>query len=212
MLIQDEKRVKLLACVDGWGLLEVITARELDSIKGRVLHYSYCIRHLRVLATEIECLLGPVGEADYDRKVAVTGEMRGLAREIRMVVERFSAQGVPLWPPVPSSAYAAFLRGDERQVFFSLTWDASPLGWAALVRWWSADTGSRFLREQLLIGTWPEGEDVAEQAHRECLAASLALEAAGQAVEGNIRLRPIPACITAKRTNEREIDRNSTNK
>ncbi len=60
-----------------------------------------------------------------------------------------------------------------------LTWDASPLGRAALVRWWGVKGGRRALSEQLPVGTWQDGEDVEEQAHRECLAALLALEAAG---------------------------------
>ena len=45
--------------------------------------------------------------------------------------------------------------------FFSLTWDASPHGWAAVVPWW--------------------GEDVTEQPNRACMAALLALEAAAAA-------------------------------
>lgn len=64
-----------------------------------------------------------------------------------------------------------------------MTWDASSHGWAALLRWWVEGPGGRSLRERLLIGTWPGGEDVSEQPYRECLAAPLALEAAAQVLD-----------------------------
>jgi len=43
-------------------------------------------------------------------------------------------------PPVPSSADAVFLQ-EEMSAFFSLTRDASPHGWAAVVRWWGEVDG-----------------------------------------------------------------------
>jgi hypothetical protein len=39
------------------------------------------------------------------------------------------------------------------------------------------------MRERLLIGAWPTGEDVSEQPFRECLAAPLALEGAAQVLD-----------------------------
>lgn len=60
---------------------------------------------------------------------------------------------MPLWPPVASSAYASFLQGDLRREFFSLTWDASSNGWAALLRWWEEGPRGRNLLDRLLIGT-----------------------------------------------------------
>ena len=183
MLIQDEKRIKLLLSVVEWGQAKSMTLRELDSIKGRVLHYSACIRHTRVLATEMARLMGPIDEEAYDVAIEITVEMRALSKEIVATVERYSAAGVPLWPPVPSSAYAAFLRGEELSAFFSLTWDASPHGWAALVRWWDEVHGRMALQERLVVGSWPDEEDVTEQPYRECLAAALALEAAAQMLD-----------------------------
>ena len=85
-----------------------------------------------------------------------------------------------IWPPVPSSADAAFLQ-EEMSAFFSLTWDASPHGWAAVVRWWGGVDGRMALQEQLVVGSWPDEGDVTEQPNRECLAAPLALEAAAAA-------------------------------
>ena len=129
-----------------------------------MLHYSACVRHLRILATELRRLAGPIDEATHDKPM-------------ERVVGRYSAAGVPLWPPMASSAYASFLLGPE---FFCLTWVASWHGRAALLRWWVEGPGGRSLRERLLIGSWPDGEDVSEQPFRECLAAPLALEAAAR--------------------------------
>ena len=183
MLIQDEKREKLLRCALELGQARVATRREIDRVNGRVLHYSACVRHLRVLATELARLAGPVVEEAYDRSEPVSDALRSLTGEIVAVVERYSGAGVPLWPPVASTAYASFLRGEAGPEFFALTWDASPLGWAALLRWWEEASGCRALRDRLLVGTWPDGEDVSAQPYRECLAAPLALEAAARVLD-----------------------------
>ena len=185
LLILAEKLVKLLAALEQWASAIAMSHRELDGVKGRVLHYSACVRHTRVLGSEISRLIGPADEATYDDPILITSEMRALARELHRVTERFAPAGAPLWAPVASSAYASFLRGDAdvRERFFSLTWDASPFGWAALLRWWISDSGVWVLRDLLLVGSWPDHSAVDEQPHRECLAASLALEAAAQAVD-----------------------------
>ncbi len=77
---------------------------------------------------------------------------------------------MPLWPAVPSSAYAALLAGELETPYFVLTWDSSPSGWVALLRW-RDNRGP--LQEQLCIGTWPAGWDVAEQSHWEALGGAL---------------------------------------
>jgi hypothetical protein len=78
--------------------------RELDGVKGRVLHYSACLLHTSILATEPGRLNGPVDEATYDRPRSISAELRELADEMVWVVGRYSEAGVPLWPPVASSA------------------------------------------------------------------------------------------------------------
>jgi hypothetical protein len=147
---------KLLACLLAWLELEEITPRGLASIQGRVLHYSFAIRYLRIVSTQIFCLLGPVPESEYDRPVLVSEEMRCLAREASTVVQRFHSAGRPLWARVPSSMLRVFLREPAvGGLSFVLTWDASPHGWAALLRWWNVSKAAPILRDLLLVGSWP---------------------------------------------------------
>jgi hypothetical protein len=190
LLILADKLVKLLAVLDQWASAVAMSHRELDGVKGRVLHYSACVRHTRILGSEIASLTGPADDATYDNPIIITSEMRALARELRHVTERFAPAGAPLWAPVASSAYSSFLRGDAdvRERFFSLTLDASPLGWAALLRWWTSSSGTWVLRDLLLVGSWPDHSPVSEQPHLECLAAPLALEAAAQALDLRCRI------------------------
>lgn len=179
-----EKVEKLQACLTAWLEMSEITPQALASIQGRILHHSFAIRYLRVVTTQVYCLLGPVPDDEYERPVAVDSSMRALAQEALMIVERFHRAGKPFWGRVPSSLLRVFLAEPAvGGLGFVLTWDASPRGWAALLRWWSSTAGPRALEQQLLVGTWPEGEAVAEQAHREALAAPLALQAACQAVD-----------------------------
>jgi hypothetical protein len=96
---------------------------------------------------------------------------------------RYGSLGVPLWPRVPSSAYAALLSGDEKLLLCALTWDASPVGWAALGRWWACSGSTWELRELLLVGSWPAGWDTSEQPFREALGGALAFEGFAQAVD-----------------------------
>ena len=181
LLILPDKLVKLLGCLQEWAESDTVTARGMDAVRGRVLHYSACISHTRVLATEILCLVGAVEESQYDTPFPVTAAMVDLAAELRSVITKYHGAGRPLWPLVPSSGYRVFLEGGMPDaVAFALTWDASTRGWAALLRWWETVRGRRELCEHLFIGTWPAGSAVGEQAHRELLAAPLALEAALQ--------------------------------
>ncbi len=144
--------------------------RDLDRIKGRLLHYSQAIRHLRIRITEMQCCMGPL-EADdsdasirpspfartasayYDRPAPAPAGLAELAAEMDALLVRYGPLGVPLWPRVASSAYAALLSGEEKSLLCPLTWDASPVGWAALGRWWSRSGSIWELWELLLVGT-----------------------------------------------------------
>ena len=61
------------------------------------------------------------------------------------------------------------MRGETGPGVAVATWDSGPHEWAALWKWWDCRGGEKVLEERLLIGTWPAGSDVSEQAHREGL-------------------------------------------
>ena len=135
MLVPAANQESLLANTAELGAPDAAwTTRRLDSILGRLLHYSVGIRHLRIRVAELACLIGPAVEEDYDRPRPAPEGLAELAEDCAAVIRRFAPLGTPLWPPVPSSAYAALLAGEHETPFFVLTGDASPSGWAALLR------------------------------------------------------------------------------
>ena len=180
LLILGPKLEKVVLCLQGWASAEVITLRGLDSVRGRILHYSLSIRHLRILATEITWLIGTEEEPAYDEELPVSDDMRNLASEIEEVTKKYAPQGCALWPAIPSSLYGGFLRGETGPGFAVATWDSGPHGWAALWKWWSLLEGNKVLEERLMVGTWPAGSAVTDQAHREGLGGCLMLEAMAQ--------------------------------
>ena len=188
MLCLAEKLELLLAHSDDLSLADrPWSPRDLDRVKGRLLHYSTAIDHLRVRVTEMQRLMGSVPEDRYDVPVPLPVGLAALAVEMRDVIVRFGPLGSSLWPPVASSAYAAMLSGEERLLFCGVTWDASPLGWAGLARWWDLSGPEPVLRDLLLLGSWPAGWDVSEQPYREALGGALAFEAFVQTVDVSAR-------------------------
>ena len=174
--------------------------RDLDRVKGRLLHYSAAIRHLRIRVTEMQRLMGPQSRAGltdavppsayaptasdhYDQLNPLPAGLVELAVEMDDLITRYGPLGSPLWPPVASSAYAVLLSGEEQALYCSLTWDASPSGWAGLARWWSRTGPGPVLLDLLFVGSWPADWDVSEQPFREALGGSLAFEAFAQAVD-----------------------------
>ena len=185
MLCTEEKLALLQAhSADLARQLQLWSPRDLDRVKGRFLHYSQAIRHLRIRVTEMQRLMGPValGEA-YDSPGPLPTGLAELAAEMGAVVGRFGSVGTPLWPAVASSAYSSLLSGEERRLFCSLTWDSSPTGWASLGRWWCWAGPEPVLRDLLLVGSWPASWDVSQQPFREALGGVLAFEALAQAVD-----------------------------
>jgi len=169
-----------------------ITARGLAKIRGKAIHLSRGVNHLRVLVAEISLKLGTDSDPDdeeqgidWDREITTTGEMADLGREMWCVLEKGAPDGTELWPLHPSTLYARFQRGRFLgKRFFVLTWDAGPMGYAALLTWWERDASGQWaLRRMLLVGTWPHGSDVEHQPHREILGACLATECAAQHVD-----------------------------
>ena len=139
------------------------------------MHYSAAARHLRVLVTELQRLMGPVPEDEYDDiGPAPAGLVTvDLSAELCRVLARYAPVGRPLWPPPASTAYAALLRGE---LHCALTWDASTFCWAALARWWDLSGLGPVARELLLVGTRPAGWDVSEQPFREALGGALGFD------------------------------------
>jgi hypothetical protein len=149
--------------------------RELDSIHGRLLHYSAAVRHLRILVTEMARMQGPSTEESYDWPGPGPTGLPELATEMRDVLLRYGSAGCPLWPPVASSAYAALLCGEdseEQALFCSVTWDASTHGWAAVALWWDLLGAEPVKHDLLLVGSWPADWDVSQQPFREALGGS----------------------------------------
>jgi hypothetical protein len=132
MLCLEEKLVLLRShAVDlsqpdrAWSL------RNLDRIKGSLLHYSAAVRHVRIRVTEMQRLMGPQEPGDrgelslpsavsptaaehYDRLGPLPAGLVELAAEMDTVIARYWPLGAPLWPAVASSAYAALLSGEEQ--------------------------------------------------------------------------------------------------
>ena len=141
------------------------------------------MRHLRVLVTEFQRLMGPVPEEEYDDIRPAPAGLVDLSAEMCGVLARYAPAGRPLWPPPASTAYAALLRGEAPALYCALTWDASTFGWAALARWWDLSGRDPVARDLLLVGTWPDGWDVSEQPFREALGGALGFEAFVSAVD-----------------------------
>jgi hypothetical protein len=186
------KLPKMEECLQEWILSAFTTARALAKIRGKALHFSLGVHHLRVLVPEISLALGTESdpsdkkpEIDWDREVPTTDAMVELGRELLTVISKGAPLGVEMWPLHPSSLYGRFLRGRYGSApLFVLTWDAGPNGYAGLLRWWGEGRGgSHELKELLLVGTWPADAEVQHQAHREILAACLATESAAQQVD-----------------------------
>jgi hypothetical protein len=122
-------------------------------------------------------LMGPVAlGAACDSPRPLPAGLADITAEMGSVVERLGSLGTPLWPLVASSAYASLLSCEEirRKLFCSLTWDSSPVGWAALARWWCQAGPEPDLP---LVGSWPADRDVSHQPFREVLGGVLAFEA-----------------------------------
>jgi hypothetical protein len=99
MLVLPEKQELLLEQAASLGRLNVSwTTRELDSIKGLPLHYSAAVRHLRVLIAELQRLIGPVPEEQYDDVQPAPVGLAELSAEMCSILQSYAPVGCPLWP------------------------------------------------------------------------------------------------------------------
>jgi hypothetical protein len=176
--ITPKKLEKLLASITAITTLTTITPRDLARVRGRVMHYASCIKHIRIFCASLSLALGSEGDPEYDDPLPVTPHLVNLCTELLKVVQRYAEIGAPLWPHVPSSLFGLFLRGGATHLrLFELVWDASEHGWGAIFRRNPTDEGL------LLVGTWPPGSAVSAQPHREALGGCLAFEALSQSID-----------------------------
>jgi len=179
--ILPKKEEKLVHCLLELGCEDTTTTRGVDRVRGRSLHYSACIPHLRVFCASFSQLLGTEGKVEYDSTLRVTPPLRALCQNMLNVIFRYAPVGSELWPVPPATLYDQFLKGHIRAHMYTLTWDAAPNGWAALARWWvTINPGRRVLTQRLLVGTWPSYASITQQAHREAWAGALSLQALTQ--------------------------------
>jgi hypothetical protein len=150
----------------------------LASLRGRIQHYSSCLPHILPFTALLSSILGTEGDADYDTVIPLPPIVGETALFVRGVLEDYAVVGRPLWPFIPSTLYASFLAGETGNSHVAvISWDASPLGWGAVVRWWDNRDG------KVIVGSLPDSPDMAFQVRRETLGGVLALEAASRSVD-----------------------------
>lgn len=173
LFIPEKKLAKLRKCLADLASASDCTTRDLLSVRGRVRHYSMCINYIEPLVP----LLSVVGEDPerLDARLPLPDDVKASARLVLDFVERFAPTGAALWPPVASSLYGSFLRGNADEVpLVIISWDSSPMGVGTLVRNCKNPEG-------LLIVTSFQSEDAcAAQVHREALGGCVSLEAASR--------------------------------
>jgi hypothetical protein len=179
LLIPDRKLLKVMACLQVVALARGTTARELAAVAGRLLHYSICIRHVRPFVPAIWAVIGCEGEPEYDRPITVSDGLRKLCAYLMETVPVYAPRGAPMWPFVPSSLYAALLRGDAAHAKIRvLHFDGSQgSGWGFGIQ------TSEDLALRIHPNTWAPDFNSATQVHNEAAAGANALDAAERLVD-----------------------------
>ena len=152
--------------------------RQLCSVRGRVRHYTVCIRHLLPFVPIFSAVLGTDKKIDYDGIVQLPSIITTTADHLISIVNQYALAGQPLHPYVPSSLYYSLLSnqvGSARIV--AITVDASLHGWGALIRWWNNIYGV------IIVGHLPDTDDMQHQVRREAEAIYLAFTASSRLVD-----------------------------
>ena len=136
LLTPPEKKRKLRDALIGFLGLREASLSELASLRGRLQHYSVCLPYTLPFVALVSSVIGSEADPDYERVVANPPVLTEAADFLRGLVEEFADSGVPLWPFVPSTLYAAFLAGETAAArVVVITWDASVYGWGMVLRW-----------------------------------------------------------------------------
>jgi hypothetical protein len=176
--IPPEKKTRLAAFLEDFLGLRECSLSKLASLRGRVQHYSICLPFIRPFTALFSSIIGTESDVDYDRVIELPPIVSEVVAFIRGVLEDFADVGRPLWPFVASSLYDSFISGDTRGARIAVvSWDSSPFGWGAVIRWWDNLDG------KVLVGTLPASPDMAFQVRREALGGVLALEAAARELD-----------------------------
>ena len=176
--IPPDKKAKLATILEEYFFRREASLSDLASLRGRIQHYSACIPYAAPFVALFSSIMGCESDPDYDRVVQLPPILGESAVFLRDVLEEFAYTGRPLWPPVPSSLYAAFLANETSLArIVVLTWDASLHGWGLVLRWWDNKEG------KVIIGSLPDSDDMHHQVRRETLAGVLSLEAAAREVD-----------------------------
>ena len=167
-----EKKRKLVDALVSFLDKRAASLSELASLRGRLRHYSVCLPYTLPFLALFSVVIGSDLEPDYDRVVDIPPALTDSVFFLRGVVEEFADPGVPLWPFVPSTLYAAFLAGETGAArIVVITWDSSVHGWGMVLRWWDNREG------KVVVGTLPPSSDMEHQVRREMLGGCLAFEA-----------------------------------
>jgi hypothetical protein len=173
--VPPDKKARLASFLEDFFFRREATLSELASLRGRIQHYSAGIPYILPFVALISSVIGTDGDPVYDTPVSVPPIVCEAAVFIRSVLEEYAESGRPLWPPVASSLYAAFLAGDAGPArVVVITWDSSVHGWGARVRSTACPDG------KIIVGSLPDSEDMQHQVRRETLGGILAFEAASR--------------------------------
>ena len=112
-----------------------------------------------------------------DARLPLPDSVKTSAELVLSHVDRFASAGAALWPPVASSLYGAFLRGDTARQFVAvITWDTARTGVGCLIRTREVPDGL------LVVSTFGPDEVHDAQVHIEAAGGCVSLEAASRVV------------------------------
>lgn len=193
--ISEKKKVKLLAKLADFLSRGApsIPLRELASIRGTALFYSCCIPYTRVAITELTRAIGAGPRADneaFNWEASIPVSV-GVQKAVQFLLDRVggdSGSGQDMQRLPASSLYHEFL-SDSSAGILVVTFDASPSGYAALIRFGTRDPlwiVSQFPWQRILRSARPLNPDnnplgesdgyLRDQVHREALAGQLVFQ------------------------------------